>query len=155
MFIRDCSRGRTPPHEDLRHGPLQGVLLIIIIIIIVIINIHNINTNIYIYIYVMYISIISIIISSSNNMNNRWHHLVADKWGQHLWGRCESDGFWLIGEKGTQIGHWGNRYKKLTDVDRLVPNKYPFKTKKHKQLQWPHECRPHLSLSDLCISDMI
>ena len=27
--------------------------------------------------------------------------LAADKWGQHEWGRCKSNAFWQIGEKGT------------------------------------------------------
>ena len=42
----------------------------------------------------------------------------------------------------------GKRYAQLTDFDRLVPPNRSFCQKTTKKMQWPHQCWPHLSLSE-------
>ena len=42
---------------------------------------------------------------------------VADKWGRHSWGRCRSDEFWQIWEKGTPWHFWGDK-SRLTGVPK-------------------------------------
>ena len=46
--------------------------------------------------------------------------LVADKWGQHEWGRCESNEFWQIGEKGTPWHFWEDE-KQVNGSTQKVP----------------------------------
>ena len=48
---------------------------------------------------------------------------VADKWGQHEWGRCKSNEFCQIGEKVTPWHFWEDN-SSLTGV----PNKNPLST---------------------------
>ena len=64
-------------------------------------------------------------------------HLAAEKWGQHEWGRCRSNEFRQIGEKGMQTRLI------LTDLDRLVP-KSP-SVKKHFK-----KCSDPISADPIC-----
>ena len=43
--------------------------------------------------------------------------LVADRWGQHSWGRCKSKYFWQIGEKDTPW-HFGQDKSRLTRIPK-------------------------------------
>ena len=57
--------------------------------------------------------------------------LIADYWGQHLWGRCKSNGFWQIAKK----------VHKIDRFDRLVPKKY-LCVKKHNICSDPISADP-------------
>ena len=46
--------------------------------------------------------------------------LVADKWGQHEWGRCKSSEFRQIVKKGTPWHFWEDK-SRLTEVPQKVP----------------------------------
>ena len=50
--------------------------------------------------------------------HSRLISLVADKWGQHQWGRCESNKFWQIGEKGTPWHYFWEDKSRLTGVPK-------------------------------------
>ena len=67
--------------------------------------------------------------------------LVADKWDQHWWGRCKSHDFDRLYKK-VRPGTFGKTKVGLTGVPKksLCQNNW--------NLQWPHECWPHLSLSE-------
>ena len=57
--------------------------------------------------------------------------LVADKRGQHEWGRCESNDFWQIGQKGTPWHFWEDK-SGLTGVPKRSL------CQKTWSLRWPH-----------------
>ena len=58
------------------------------------------------------------------------HDLVADKWGQHKWGHCKSNGFWQIGEKGTPWHFWGDESRLMGVTERSLSTKI-------WNVQWP------------------